>query len=705
MSTPNSGSNKLTSQIFGLIKQYLEHFNFSRTLETLKIDVNNAGHTFSEPTKHKDNSTNSLQADLHLNELILMFSNGETEEFLTNFSRLVPKEVQLLDKTCILLLFELNLYFMTYPLRGNPNINQFRLQHRNFVQYLEEIAAHNEIIVNSAHARFLCLGLASISQHPLDNFMIKELLNPAWGRSLKERVTAFLKTVLPQQGAPLLEVLVEKTNKQTDKHTDKRLQQLEAKCIQYKSMFAKQQKEYYNVLAVATELVESLENAILGKGVDPSTIERVCIQLFQQQDVSASIHHLDFTRPGTASNMLRQSMVMETRKLETRKQETQEEQFETVAVLDMPKIKEVLCGGDDVEAGYLLQAVRWRITKSSTDSERETLLSQCVREDLFGKDDSNYSIRILDSFISADAEMSLTENFTRLIHCFCALSEGCVYLSAHTPLISHLILSLTSSTQDDVIRQVVLGALQTLSLTRAVQSHMLSTPDMMTWLLTLLSDPDELSEYTLHHTSALLMNLCLRTRGRIFLSENTSLLFTVVEGLMEHEAGLVREYVNGVLFSALNMKTVREKAREVGLEESIKLLIEISPSETSTQLQYCLDQMCNPASEGDPTVGDSEDEEEEVVEDNLDSLTMDLQLPESLELRPVQGEELLCSRYLTDINSRCTNLLRVWLLTRSRTWWLEETGDRRPRKRGLRGESPLKKLDPGREPLNHLARW
>ena len=67
-----------------------------------------------------------------------------------------------------------------------------------------------------------------------------------------------------QQGAPLLEVIVEKTNKQTDKQTDKRLRQLEAKCIQYKSMFAKQQKEYYNVLAVATELVESLENAILG---------------------------------------------------------------------------------------------------------------------------------------------------------------------------------------------------------------------------------------------------------------------------------------------------------------------------------------------------------------------------------------------------------------------------------------------------------
>ena len=40
---------------------------------------------------------------------------------------------------------------------------------------------------------------------------------------------------------------------------------------------------------------------------------------------------------------------------------------------------------------------------------------------------------------------------------------------------------------------------------------------------------------------------------------------------------------------------------------------------------------------------------DQVVEDNLDSLAMDLQLPETLDLRPLQGEELLCSKYLTDI--------------------------------------------------------
>ena len=48
---------------------------------------------------------------------------------------------------------------------------------------------------------------------------------------------------------------------------------------------------------------------------------------------------------------------METHKLEIQRQETliQETEFETVAVLDISKIKQVLCGEDLDEAGYLMQ--------------------------------------------------------------------------------------------------------------------------------------------------------------------------------------------------------------------------------------------------------------------------------------------------------------------------------------------------------------
>ena len=42
-----------------------------------------------------------------------------------------------------------------------------------FVQFGLLNPVFPQVIINSSHARFLCLGLASIAQTPLDNFMIK----------------------------------------------------------------------------------------------------------------------------------------------------------------------------------------------------------------------------------------------------------------------------------------------------------------------------------------------------------------------------------------------------------------------------------------------------------------------------------------------------------------------------------------------------
>lgn len=44
------------------------------------------------------------------------------------------------------------------------------------------------------------------------------------------------------------------------------------------------QKEYYNVLNVASELLEQLEGTVMGKQITPDTIGRIAAQLFQQPD-------------------------------------------------------------------------------------------------------------------------------------------------------------------------------------------------------------------------------------------------------------------------------------------------------------------------------------------------------------------------------------------------------------------------------------
>ena len=55
------------------------------------------------------------------------------------------------------------------------------------------------------------------------------------------------------------------------------------------------------------------------------------------------------------------------------------------------------------------------------------------------------------------------------------------------------------------------------SFSRRLQSLMIDE-GIIEWLVTLLEDNDSMSDYTLEYSTALLMNLCLRTSGLCSLS-------------------------------------------------------------------------------------------------------------------------------------------------------------------------------------------
>ena len=647
---PNNTSQRVmkpsaNSKILSSIREFLQYHGLGKTAEALALEVSSLGLSF-ESVERSNSAKNAHRNSLSQNELLILFTEGERSEFFEKWKKSIPKEIQLCDKTCLTLVFELKLYFLVYPLRGNPNYEKFKENHQYFVEYLENIASKDGVIVNSSLAKFLCLGLSSIANKPLENFMINELLKPEWARDIKLRLTKFLSQSIRRQSKPQLDAMFNKNSQRKGSiNSDQKVKLLEAKCIQYKGLYVQQQQEYFNVLAVATELVESLESAVLGKPVDPVTIERVCNQLFKH-DVSSTI---DFSRPGTASSMLRKSVMRQEKNLHSN------EKHDNVASLNIEKVKtDLVSDMDYIKKGYVIQALRWRLTKSSTEEEKQKLLMSCIDHDLFGQKDTKYSEDLINCTLKS-ADPHLKENILRLIYCFSAMGLGCKYLSDHSIIISELIDIVCSSIKDDLIRQVTLLALQGLSLRRNVQSQMLES-NIMSWLLKILQEPDNLSEYSLHHATALLMNLSLRTKGRLYLSDNSGRLLSVIEGLLEHESSLVREYINGILFSALTMENVRDAALDLGFDESLKLLIGVSPPETSHQLEFCLKQLQSPTSDKPPVEGDSEDDEEEVIEDNQESLMLDLQLPENLPVdSKSQGEELLCSQYLTEIKLNIEN--------------------------------------------------
>ena len=127
-------------------------------------------------------------------------------------------------------------------------------------------------------------------------------------------------------------------------------------------------------------------------------------------------------------------------------------------------------------------------------------------------------------------------------------------------------------------------------LRRAAQEQMIDL-DTIKWLIQILANHDSLSSYTLEYASALLMNLSLRSAGRVRCAKTNVL--DVLNSLLENENPRVRTFVNGSLYSVLSVAEIREKARAQGLEDFLTHLIENTDDGFRDQFQFILDKLMN----------------------------------------------------------------------------------------------------------------
>lgn len=150
---------------------------------------------------------------------------------------------------------------------------------------------------------------------------------------------------------------------------------------------------------------------------------------------------------------------------------------------------------------------------------------------------------------------------------------GRCYLLQRKDIVKTLVnILFTEGNQDTSLRQNALGALQKFSLRRDAQSIMI-TFDVINWILTTLRDEGEnLSDYSLEYTTALLMNLSLRVAGKNKCEQQGKQVLQVLSELMEHENMVVRTHVNGTLYSILTREALRALAREMGMQEMLEYL-------------------------------------------------------------------------------------------------------------------------------------
>ncbi|OPJ85575.1 lisH domain-containing protein ARMC9 isoform B [Patagioenas fasciata monilis] len=618
------------AELLGLVREYLDFAEFEETVKVFTKECKLKGKPLPKPAGVSSRDSKALPVQ---KDLLAAFDNGEQKVFFQLWEEHISSSVEDNEPAAQKLEFYLHVHFATCLLKhsmGKPDKAEFEERISHFKAYLETKGA-----ALSQTTEFLPFYALPFVPNPMVHPSFKELFQDSWTLDLRTRLEKFLSVTLKARQTPRLLTLFKENgqcNKEMLQHLHQQLVESEHRAMAYLKRFNKMQADYRNLIGVTAELVDSLEATVSGKMITPEYLQSVCVRLFSNQMRQSVAHSIDFTRPGTASTMLRASLAP-----------AKMQDVPLLPSLDYEKLKKDLITGNDRLKAFLLQALRWRLTTSHPGEQRDTVLQAYISNDLL--DCHSNSQRSVLKLLHSKSEV-VRQYMARLINAFASLAEGRVYLSQNPMLLQMLEERLKAEDKDSLTWENVLGALQKFSLRRALQSAMISD-GLIFWLVDVLRDSDCLSDYTLEYSVALLMNLCLRSAGKKTCARIANHVLKVLSDLLGHENHEIQPYVNGALYSILAIPSVREEARAMGMEEILRCFIKEGNAEMIRQIEFIIKQLNSEEPLNDSIVSDDEEEEEDEEEDH-DIMESDLDKDEVLQpqLGELAGEKLLTTEYL-----------------------------------------------------------
>ncbi|XP_076770985.1 lisH domain-containing protein ARMC9 isoform X3 [Arvicanthis niloticus] len=617
------------SELLGLVKEYLDFAEFEDTLKTFSKECKVKGKPLCKTvggSLKKDSKSLVIQKDL-----VAAFDSGDQKMFFDLWEGHVPSSIRDTDSLAQKLEFYLHIHFAIYLLKysgGRPDKQELDERISYFKNYLETKGA-----ALSQTTEFLPFYALPFVPNPMVHPSFKELFQDSWTPELKLKLEKFLALIFKASNTPKLLTIYKESgpNSKVLQQLHQQLVEAERRAMTYLKRYNKIQADYHNLIGVTAELVDSLEATVSGKMITPEYLQSVCLRLFSNQMRQSLAHSVDFTRPGTASTMLRASLVPEKLK-----------DVPLLPSLDYEKLKKDLIWGSDRLKAFLLQALRWRLTTSHPGEQRETVLQAYISNDLL--DCHSHNQRSVLQLLHSKSE-AVRQYMARLINALASLAEGRLYLAQNTKVLRMLEGRLKEEDKDVITRENVLGALQKFSLRRPLQTAMIRD-GLIFWLIDLLKDPDCLSDYTLEYSVALLMNLCLRSAGKNMCAKVAGLMLKVLSDLLGHENHEIQPYVNGALYSILSIPSIREEARAMGMEDILRCFIKEGSAEMIRQIEFIIKQL-NSEDLLDGVL-ESDDDEDEDDEEDHDIMEADLDKDELIQpqLGELSGEKLLTTEYL-----------------------------------------------------------
>ncbi|NXE39617.1 ARMC9 protein, partial [Ptilorrhoa leucosticta] len=613
------------AELLGLVKEYLDFAGFQETVKVLKKECKIKGKPLPQPADVSSRDSLPVQEDL-----LTAFENGDQKVFFQLWEEHIFSSVHDSDPVAQNLEFYLHIYFATFLLKqtmGKADKAELEERISYFKAYLETKGA-----ALSQTTEFLPFYALPFVPNPMVHPSFKELFQDSWTLDLRTRLEKFLSLTLKARQTPRLLTIFKESgqcNKEMMQHLHQQLVKCEHRYMTNLKRFHKLQVDYRNLLGVTAELVDSLEATVIGKTITPEYLQSVCACLFSNHMKQAVANSIDFMRPGTVS--INGVFTVTT------------QDVPLLPSLDYEKLKKDLITGSDRLKALLLQALRWRLTTSYPGEQRDTVIQAYISNDLLDCH-SNCQRSVLQLLYSKSEVVR--QYMARLINAFASLIEGRAYLSQNPTLLQMLEDRLKAEDKDSLTWENVLGALQKFSLRRSLQSAMIKD-GLIFWLVDVLIDPDCLSDYNLEYCVALLMNLCLRSAGKKICASIPNHMLRVLSGLLGHENLKIQSYVNGALYSILAIPSVREEAKEMGMEEILRCFIKERNEEMVRQIEYVIKQLNSEEPFNESIVSDDE-EEEEYEEEDRDILEPDLDKDEVVlpQLGELSGEKLLTTEYL-----------------------------------------------------------
>uniref|UniRef100_A0A667HXK4 LisH domain-containing protein ARMC9 n=1 Tax=Lynx canadensis TaxID=61383 RepID=A0A667HXK4_LYNCA len=588
------------SELLALVKEYLDFAEFEDTLKTFSKECKIKGKPLSKTAggSLRDSKSLVIQKDL-----IAAFDSGDQKVFFDLWEEHVPSSIRDGDPLAQKLEFYLHIHFAIYLLKhsvGRPDKEDLDERISYFKTYLETKGA-----ALSQTTEFLPFYALPFVPNPMVHPSFKELFQDSWTPELKLKLEKFLALIFKASNTPKLLTLYKEngqSNKEMSQQLHQQLIEAERRSMTYLKRYNKIQADYHNLIGVTAELVDSLEATVSGKMITPEYLQSVCVRLFSNQMRQSLAHSVDFTRPGTASTMLRASLAPG-RKLKD---------VPLLPSLDYEKLKKDLIWGSDRLKAFLLQALRWRLTTSHPGEQRETVLEAYIGNDLL--DCHSHGQRSVLQLLHSKSEV-VRQYMARLINAFASLAEGRLYLAQTTRVLRMLEERLKEEDEDVITRENILGALQKFSLRRPLQTAMIRD-GLIFWLIDILKDPDCLSDYTLEYSVALLMNLCLRSAGKNMCAKVAGLVLKVLSDLLGHENHEIQPYVNGALYSILSIPSIREEARAMGMEYVLRCFIKEGNAEMVRQIEFIIKQLNSEELQDGVLESDDDEEEDDEIMTN-----------------------------------------------------------------------------------------